>query len=187
MRDERSLWLVNVLGLAACAGVALAWYFAGIQPLLRAKEARVALARTAQEQQERHSALKNSKKQHEERLAALRLQVKEATIWLEPVDHLNTRVKNLADLATAHRLRVDDIKPGAASAQSHYMGVPIRLAGQGGYQAAARFLHALRMHKQDVGITGFELKGEPEAPDKPASFTVQLLWYAAPGGEISKK
>ena len=174
------LWALDLLGLAACAALGAGCYFMGIAPLDRAREARAALEVTLADRADQRQQLADSKRRQEAHLLSLRQNIEQAAITLEPADNINTRLRALTELAGGHTLRLDEIRPGNPAPLEHYTGVPIRIAGQGRYADVARFLHAVHQEFRDVGITGLDLRGEPEATDKPPTFAVHLLWYAEP-------
>jgi Tfp pilus assembly protein PilO len=174
------LWTIDLAGIGTCALLAACWYLLGLQPLSDARAARTALetellARTTK--QESLTAAQSKQKGVLDRLLG---DVAAASIHLEGEDQINARLRSLAEWALAGNLRLDELRPGAAASFQHYTGVPIRLAGTGSYDAVARFLHTIHEKHRDVGVIGLELRGEPEASDKPPTFAIQLLWYAAP-------
>jgi Tfp pilus assembly protein PilO len=177
--SRAELWRLDATGIGVCAALAVAWYFLGLAPLTDAKHDRVHLEDDLARAQERLDALDAAAVQKRSRLAELRTEYKSKDIKLETVAQLNERLARLSELAVRYKLKVDELKPGPSFAAPHYTAVPIRLAGHGTYPQCAQFFHALQEDQRDMGVAAFELRGEPEAPDKPPSFGVQLLWYAA--------
>jgi Tfp pilus assembly protein PilO len=174
------LWRIDGIGVGICGALAVAWYFLGLAPLTNAKQDRARLEESFARTQDRLGAMEANAAQKLTQLGALREQLKSKAIKLESVAQLNERLARLSDLAVRFKLNVDELKPGTPYAAPHYTAVPIRLAGHGSYPQCAQFFHALQQEQRDVGVAAFELRGEPEAADKPPSFGVQLLWYAAP-------
>ena len=176
----KSLWQVDAAGLAICAACAGAWYMLGVAPLSEARATRETLVEEREFRRARLAETDGKKKLHEERLAALQEQIQAERTPLEPADHINSRLKSVTELAARCRLRIDEIRPGSAAVLEHYTGVAIRVSGEGSYAAVTMFLHEVKTRYRDLGVTGFDLRGEPQAIDKPALFTVDLLWYAQP-------
>jgi Tfp pilus assembly protein PilO len=181
-KSNRSLLQVDAIGIAICLACAGAWYLLGWSPLTEAKASRQFLAEQAAERESKLAEMEDRRRLHQERLQALDLQISEVRQPLEPAEHINSRLKTVTDMASECTLRIDEIRPGSATVLEHYTGVPIRVSGEGGYAAATRFMHEVQKRYRDIGVTGFELRGEPQAPEKPTTFVVDLLWYAKPHG-----
>jgi Tfp pilus assembly protein PilO len=177
-----ALWHIDAAGIALCAALGALWYFGGLQPLSAAAESREALQAQLSEQDAKLQDANNLRAAHRRTLSKLEEQIHSGQVTLQRLEQLNSRIATLTTLAQSHDLRVDEIRPGAPVVLSRYITVPIRLAGTGSYSDAARFVHALHSELRDLGVAGFELRAEPEAPDKTPTFAFSLLWYAAPGG-----
>lgn len=187
---EAPLWQVDAAGLGACAILALVWYFAGLQPISEARASRDTLEAQLAEREDAVTSLYQDRSGRQTEINELEAQLDRAAVQMKPAEHVNTRVQELNRLAAGFpdgdggapdlRLRVDEIQPGAPKVLSRYTTVPIRLAGRGSYAACTRFLHDLKRQFPDTGIVGFELRSEPDSPDKPPYFSFNLLWYAAP-------
>jgi Tfp pilus assembly protein PilO len=178
--NSKPIWYLDVAGVAACAVIAAGWYLVGLAPLSEAKRARVALEAELGGHTDQQRKLLETKQRQEEQLLTLKDRIAQAATTLEPASQINNRIRSLTELAEPYKLRLDEIRPGDVAYLEHYTGVPIRIAGQGSYEQVARFLHGLHEGYKDIGITGMDLRGEPEAPDKPPTFVVHLLWYATP-------
>jgi Tfp pilus assembly protein PilO len=186
MAAPRSFWQIDAVGIGACLAACAAWYFLGLRPLSEAKEHRIALSAELTARQGRLADLEKSLAAERGRLARLASSVSDGQVQLKTLESLNERLASLGELASECDLRVDEIKPGSAAPLRHYTAVPIRLAGTGAFPQAAIFFHSLQERFRDVGVAGFDLKGEPEATDKPPTFSIQLLWYAAPDAAAAK-
>jgi Tfp pilus assembly protein PilO len=174
------IWHLDAAGVAACAVIAAGWYMGGVAPLRDAKQARLTLETELADHTSQQKQLLETKRRQEEQLLSLRDKIEKAATRLEPAAVINSRIRQLTELAESFGLRLDEVRPGDIATLEHYTGVPIRIAGQGSYEQVARFLHGLHHTFKDIGVTGLDLRGEPEAPDKPPTFAVQLLWYASP-------
>ncbi len=93
---------------------------------------------------------------------------------------LNNRLARVAALATGRGLDIADIRPGAASFGSHCTTVPISLTGSGSFDNCVRYLHQLREQFRDTAVISVKLNGNPEDALAPASFQLELRWYADP-------
>ena len=175
-----ALWQIDALGLGVCAALGALWYFAGLQPVSQAAASRETLEAQLTERDTRLSELFASRSTHQRAAASLEEKIHAGSVNLRPVGDVNTRVAELNTLAVRHHLRIDEVRPGAPLTLQRYVTVPIRLGGRGTYAECSRFLHALRTELRDMGVAGFDLRGEPEAPDKPPTFVFTLVWYAAP-------
>jgi hypothetical protein len=186
---DPALLKIDAVGCAVCAALAGLWYFAGVRPLSEARASResartLLCERDAQiaELYTSRSAFQKSRRDMQERLDAGQVQ-------LQRPDQINTRIDQLTQLAAACNLRIDQIKPEPPTVLAKYTTIQIKLDGAGSWADAARFLHQLKEKHPDNGITGFELRGEPEASDKVPLFSFSLIWYAqgpAPSASPSK-
>jgi Tfp pilus assembly protein PilO len=175
-----ALWQIDAVGLGVCAALGAVWYFAGLQPVSQAAASRETLEAQLSERDTRLSELFSSRSTHQRTVTVLEEKIQAGSVNLRPVDDVNTRISELNTLAVRHDLRIDEVRPGAPVTLPRYVTVPIRLAGTGSYAECSRFMHALRSELRDIGVAGFDLRGEPEAPDKPPTFAFTLVWYAAP-------
>jgi Tfp pilus assembly protein PilO len=175
-----ALWQIDAAGVAVCAGLGAIWYFCGLQPVSQASASREVLTAQLAECDAKLDGLMNARNHHARLADSLSHDIEASSVQLSAVGHLNARIADLNALASKHHLRIDEVRPAAPIALPRYVTVPIRLAGTGSYAECAGFLHALRGELRDMGVSGFELHGEPEAPDKPANFAFSLVWYAAP-------
>lgn len=179
------LWQIDAAGATTCALLGLLWYMAGLQPLQDACAAREALQTQVQERTTQLEDATTKREHFEKLVAATQNQIDHARVKLLEVEHLNTRVGELNKLAKDQNLRVDEIKPGLAAALPHYTTVPIRIAGAGTFGACVSFLRELRAKYPDTGVSAFEIKGEPESPDKTPTFGFSLVWYATPPAQTA--
>jgi Tfp pilus assembly protein PilO len=174
------LWQIDTIGLGVCAALAGLWYCAGVHPVSEAAASREVLQTELAERDAKLDGLMASRAAHQRLATKLSDQIEAGSVQLKPVEHVNARIAELNALAVRHGLRIDEVRPGAPATLPRFITVPIRLAGTGNYAECSQFLHTLRSDLRDMGVAGFELRGEPEAPDKPPSFAFTLLWYAAP-------
>lgn len=180
LQSAFELWRIDAAGLAVCALLGAIWYFAGLKPLSDARAEHDVL----QEQlTDRGGALEERSGERTARLrqvAAMKTKIDSGKVKLQNVDQLNKRIAEISALAGQAHLRVDELRPGAPVALRRYTTVPVRLDGTGSFPECVRFLHDLHEQFHDTGVVGFELRGEPEAPDKPSTFVLNLVWYADP-------
>jgi hypothetical protein len=174
------IWQIDAAGAAACAALGALWYFAGLQPVSEAAASREALTIELSARDSTLDGLFQARSTHQRIADKLSRDIESGSVKLRPAEHVNARIAELNTLAARHHLRIDEVRPGAPATLSRYVTVPIRLAGAGTYAQCSGFLHALRGDLRDMGVAGFELRGEPEAPDKPPTFAFTLVWYAAP-------
>ena len=181
------LWQIDAVGIGACAALAALWYAIGVSPLASARAERQRLDTAVSEMQAEAGRLASLERAQRKALAAERSKLDASSITLAPADQINQRVGDLNALAAASELRVDEIKPGAPVSHERYTSVPIVVSGQGTYHGVTAFLHQLRAKFPDIGLPQFELRGEPGLIDRPARYSLSLVWYAAPPGSKNKK
>jgi Tfp pilus assembly protein PilO len=184
---SRPLWQIDAVGAATCAALAGVWALAGLSPLTEAKAERERAEASLRQLREECDQLARSEGQQDRELLALRQRLETAPMRLCPVEAVNQRVSDLAALAAEHGLRIDEIKPGSPEAGKQFVRVPIKMAGAGSYEALAGYLHAINKRFQDTGVARLDLRGEPEAMDRPARYSVELTWHALPTEPPAKK
>lgn len=180
---DRRLLAIDTAGAAALLTLAAALHTFALRPL---RDARAAVVE--------REALAAARLGHAERLGAslrtLDHQVEEARramnaspLRLRPADRVNQRVSALTTLALAQRLRIDEITPGSPLHGPRFTRVPIRLAGAGAYTDFVRFLHLVAADAGDLAVVAFDAGcGGPCSPLSPATFSLDLTWFAAPAG-----
>lgn len=177
------LWQIDALGLAVCAAFALLWYAVGLQPLAQAKAQRLSMIDDAAEREKKATQAEASQHSAQQDLAKLSAQVKAGAVQLEPVAKFSAREADVQLLAGAFRLIIDEIKPAATIPTPRFTTVAFTMTGSGSTVDCALFLHELRSKFPDVGVTSFDLKGQPENTERPGTFTFDLIWYAAPASQ----
>ena len=126
-----------------------------------------------------------------DRLAKLESELKRNPLQLAGVGALNQRIADLTALAdqvsaaTSVGLKIEQITPGAPVAGPRYTAVPIRLSGIATYVGAQVMLERLHERFPDTGVTAFSLASTQEGAAT-ASFTLELMWYAAPAGATAR-
>lgn len=185
--ESLKLWQIDAIGLGVCTALALLWYVAGVSPLATARAERQKLDQEVSEMRAEADRLVATARTQKKRIAAERMKVSASTITLAPADQINQRVGTLHSLAAESELRIDEIKPGTPVTHERYTSVPIMISGQGTYRGVAAFLHKLRGQFPDIGLPQLELTGEPALIDRPARYSMSLVWYAAPAERPGRK
>lgn len=175
-----SLWQIDALGLLTCAVVGALWYSVGFHPLTEAKAARVAREAELPAREEAAFQAEKVRAAADRTLQQVRAQTEAYAIRLSGLERLTEAVAGLNQLATAQGLTCDELKPGQPTIGERFATVPITLVGTAAALDCTKFLHAVRTSHPDVGVVGFDLRGEPENPERPIRFTFNLVWYAAP-------
>ena len=180
------LFQIDAVGAVICIALSLAFYLAGIRPLLRHHAAR-AEARTQRgaqrEESRRLSILLNDL---ESRRAKARKLLEESPLRLQTVSRANHRIAEMTGLATESGLTLKEIQPRRVLAGPRYDVLPIWLAGSGDYPNCVAFLHRLREAFPDTGVISLELTGNPSDPAASGAFQALLEWYIAPTGGTSE-
>lgn len=171
----RSPWHVHALACAACATVVAIACVAWIAPRLElrrvAGQQRIAVTAVLQEESE----LKPKVATLQGQVDAAKALAKEASRANGAASGLNGRVAQLTDLASAHRLQIDGIEPGAAVTGGRQPFVPLRLTGRGGYRDVTAMLAQVRTALPDLGIDQIDLSAGTvgTAPQ----FVVRFQWF----------
>ncbi len=172
-------WQINALGALACAALLALWYFAGFTPLAQANAAREAQEADLAAKRATAAHLVEMREAHKKSLKRIQEDTQARSIAFKPLEQSLDRINELSKAASAVGLTLDEVKPGQPAARARCSVLPIHLSGSGSYPGIVSLLHDLRSRFPDTGVKGFELKGGPQNPEKPARFTLDLVWYAA--------
>jgi Tfp pilus assembly protein PilO len=183
--DQLRAWHVDAIGLTAVIALTAAAYCLIVQPSLdrrRDRETRAAdLATEAAKRRDLDLNLKTSA----DNLKSVLAFIKDHKVDLESTQRTNEHLARLTDLAARAGLHVDTVEPGNEEPGPHYTTVPIRITGHATAKDFANFLTRLRQQQPDHGITDLTLTGQPATTETPATFTLTLLWYAAPKSAVA--
>jgi hypothetical protein len=173
------MWHVDAAALTLCVALSVALYSGGLVPLMRDHDQTLARQADLKARREEASSLAASVARVRSQLLGVREAVDRTPLKLQPSRHVNTRLAELTDLATAHGLQIEHIEPAPSRRTGRYEIVPLKLAGVGRYPTCVAFLHKLREGFPDTVIAGFELSGNPTAPGS-GRFELELHWFATP-------
>jgi hypothetical protein len=182
-----TLWQIDAVGAAACVLLGGLWYVAGVGPLAQARAEHREMSKTLAQKQEEAAKLASDEREFARALARVNAEMEKVTIRLLPADQINSRLGALTGLAQQAGLTLNEIKPGAPGPAAQFTPVPIRISGTGSFGGVAAFLHLLRERFPDTGVARFDLRGDPEGIDRPAGYSVDMVWYAAPSATPKKK
>ena len=176
-------WRLDAIGVAIFIALTVLGYLLEFEPALRDREAmRAGLAELA-DKRETISRLQGTIHSTSAQIAALQT-AQEKELKLLPPAQINDRLSALSSLASEQGLQVEAIEPGEASGSVRYSTVPIRINGRGKYPQFAKFLRTLREELPDTSVTDINLSGGGSTTA--ATFTLNLLWYAAPAPTVVK-
>lgn len=110
-----------------------------------------------------------------------------------PVSALNTRLAELVDLAGKSGMKLDALSPGERIKTTRTMSVQIKMSGTCAVDAFQGFLQQLRVLCPDIAVTSLQLNRQKPEGDRSnqemavegATFTLDLVWHAAPDAPIS--
>lgn len=173
-------WPIDLGGLAVIALITAAAYIVTLKPILDAEAERIAREKHIDAQTTKETQLTSTLTVMRNQLLKMREAIDDSAIQLQSVSHLNRRLAAVTELAAEAGLQVNEIQPGGVVHGEQYETVPIQLAGSGDYPRCAEFINLLHQRHPDTGVAAFELRGDPKSPNTPASFTLSLVWYAAP-------
>jgi Tfp pilus assembly protein PilO len=178
--DRLRPWHVDATGITAVLILTAAAHCLVVQPSLdrRQDRARRATELTAEAAKRREIDL--SLKAADDNLRSVLKFIKQNRVDLQPTSAVNEHLARLTDLAVRAGLEVDTVEPAKEEAGANYTTVPIRMTGRATARKFADFLSRLRREQPDHGVVDLSLSGQPSPAETPATFTLTLLWYAAP-------
>lgn len=178
MMDQR-LAKESVLGVVVLLAMTLIAYFAGIDPVQRARE-------KSRQQHATLMQLRASVDKAERELVGLRetlASTKAAatgSIALVSARMLSQRLTEIPALAEREGVKLAEIQPGGPVAMEKCQRVPIRFSGEGTYAGIVRFLDTLRAELPDVEVTSLSLFAQPGQKTGSARFSADVAWFTLP-------
>lgn len=180
MKTESNAWQISVTGLGVCLALTAAVYAVGIHPQFARQVEAESAQRTLVQKENEAVALVNKLTRLKRDLAAVEGELEASPLRLLPTSAINQRISEMAKLAEANGLKINQVQPSQPEAGKYYSTVPIRLAGSGRFTDVVTFLHRLHVEFKDVGVSSWSVKGEPATPGAKAEFSFGLSWFASP-------
>lgn len=153
-------------------------YLMGVRPLLAARVEAWEIDRTLVEKQSAVSDLRADLASTKNDLAGIRRSLESGDIKLVGSSLLNSQLAKLGIAAEEAGVVLSETAPGQPEEGSLLVRIPIRISGRGHYPDLARYLRSVNDSLKDTVVVGFNLSGRAETPNEPATFSVDLLWYA---------
>lgn len=179
-------WRVDAVGVGICVVLAGIVYYAGIDPLQRARAKQESLEASLLNRQQEADAKEQMLRDLRGQIEQIGREIADSPVKLMPWSQINERLAMLTDLAAVNDLRIDESKPGRVIPGARFDMVPIMLAGSGRYRDCTLFIHRLTDRMPDTGVISFALEAGSRSPDDSddveARFEFNLVWYAAPTG-----
>ncbi|MBL8876494.1 MAG: hypothetical protein JNM86_11925 [Phycisphaerae bacterium] len=183
----RSNLSVDVAAIAVLLGLTAAVAAGAIVPVISARAAH----RQLREQLDAdRAATRTLREQHadlEFNLARLESDLKATRVEVEPVARLNSRLSRLTESASKRKLALDRVAPEPAQRAAKATLVPIRIEGRGAFLDSRDWIADLRSEFPDVAVAGFQIARDKANPAEAASFSFDLVWYAAPSAQTAPK
>ena len=183
----RSTLSVDLAGIAVLIGLTAVVAAGAIVPVMNARAAH----RQLREQLDSdRAATRNLREQHadlEFNLARLEADLKATRVEVEPVARLNSRLSRLTESASKRKLALDRVAPEPAQRAAKSTLVPIKLEGRGAFLDSRDWIADLRTEFPDVAVAGFQIARDKVSPTGEASFSFDLVWYAAPSAQTAPK
>lgn len=178
---DKSLTMIDAGALALCLLLSAGMYVMAVQPVLDEHAAKREQEVELSERDAKASALGTKLGDFRRILEDTERQVASRSLKLESLSHLNQRLSDLTQMADACDLYLDQMEPGDKVPSTHYVSVPILVTGRGSYAATTQFLTRVHERWPDLAVSSLDLAGNPRQPENAPKFTLQLLWFAAPG------
>jgi Tfp pilus assembly protein PilO len=180
MKDESQNfpWHLTIVAVATCAGLTVAAYALGVQPMLHHRANDQAQRTTLEQRQadlsERSASVANLQRD----LADAKQSLARTPVRLQAASLVNQRLEAVASVATKWGVFLDEMRPGSAVDSTHYQTVPIRIVGNGTFPACATFLRELRQEFGDIGVQTFQLTNNGADSTSPtATLQAELVWF----------
>lgn len=179
-QNDTKLKRVHLIGGAIGLAITAAALGLGVWPIWQQHHHN---AKLQQQLRQRHQEAETLAGQLDELRGTLRRTkrlVADHPLRLKSLERLNHRLSRLTNLADDNGLSIDTLQPADAKSARHFHRVPIEMSGRGQFSEAQQFLQQLHQRVPDITLARLSLDGRPGQPDEPATFSFDLLWYAAP-------
>lgn len=183
---KTSGWRLHAGALGALALITGLGYVVGVRPLLIARVEAWELDHSLNEKRSVLDELRAELATTKSDLAAVRSTLNAGDINLVGSSLLNSQLAKLGIIAESAGVAVSEAAPGAPEEGPLLVRIPIRISGKSHYPDFAAFLRALDKDLKDTVVVGFNLGGRADTPSEPATFSVDLLWYALREGAASE-
>lgn len=177
---------IDMAGAGACVAITALGYVFVAEPMVERATAREAAQAQLAEQRALAEEAEASLVQLRKDVSQLEQAVEAEPLSLQPLDRLNARLAQIAATAAEAGVELDQLEPGRPAADRHYMTVPIRVAGKGGYAASSRFVHQLHEQMPDTAVASVDLNGRARGRATAGAFRLELVWHAAPTPAAAK-
>lgn len=177
-------WRLDSIGVSIFAALTIVAYLLQFEPAMRDRDAVRLGSATLAEKRQVISKLQATIFTLNGHLKTLQ-SAQASEMKLLPASELNDRLSAFSSLAAEHGLQVEALEPGDPSASAKdYLTIPIRMNGHGNYPQFASFIRALREKLPDTSVTDINVSSGGSGAA--ATFTLNLLWYAAPAPTVAK-
>lgn len=177
-----ALHLGGVGAVAIITGIA---YMAGVRPLMAARVQAWQFDRELNEKRSVVEDLRTELASTRSDLSTVRRSLETGDIRLVGSSLVNSQIAKLGIAAESANVMLTETSPGQPEEGALLVRVPIRISGKGHYPDFAKFLEGLDHDLSDTVVLGFDISGRADVPDEPATFSVDLLWYALREGAES--
>lgn len=192
-RTTLKYWRIDAAGVGVCAAVTVAAYLMIIQPLATAQNLRIQQDAELSQRQDTLKKVSGTENSLRHDLTRLQKSTVENPVKLQPAQQSNQRLAGLTALAAEHELDVHEMRllstgtaetgTSPATPNQAFAIIRIQMSGSGTFASCAAFLHQLRQHYRDTGVSSFDLSDNPADPDSKTAFKFELTWFVAPAGQ----
>jgi len=178
---KKSLWHLDLAGLAVCVGVSCVAYSLSLGPLLKQKTSLVTQREESVAQTRNATVLKATLRTLKHRAIKIREELESTDRTLESADRINHHLARLTDLLTHCGLQINNVRAGQLQRGPNCSFIPIAVVGSGSYLECLSALHQLHRNIGDVSVVGFDLEGVPDKSEVLCNFMLDMFWYTTPG------
>jgi hypothetical protein len=176
----RSNLSVDLAGVAVMLVLAAAVAVGAIVPVVSARASHRHLQEQLDTGRSTARQLREQRADLEFNLTRLESDLKSTRVDVEPVTRLNSRLSRLTESASKRKLALDRVAPETPQKAPKATLVPIKIEGRGAFLASSDWIADLRAEFPDVAIAGFQIARDKSGSAETASFSFDLVWYAAP-------
>ncbi|MBX3390020.1 MAG: hypothetical protein KF691_11285 [Phycisphaeraceae bacterium] len=177
---------VDLAGVAVMLLLTAIVSVGAILPVFTARVAHRALEERLEAGRMEVRDLREQRSDLELNLVRLENDLKETRVDVEPVARLNSRISRLTESAFNRKLALDRVAPDAPQRAAKATLVPIRIEGRGAFLSSRDWISDLRSEFPDIAVAGFQIARDNSSRSDSASFSFDLVWYAAPSAPTAQ-
>ncbi len=194
--NRRGSIRVDAAALAACAALTALVYAAAVRPALGSRARATENYQQYQSRTKQVDDLGRKAAELEASAAGLRKKIDASPVRLRSIMEVNAVLDELANMAKAHHVEINQISSGDAVQGAVLAMAPLKISATGSFPDVLSFLTEMEHGRPEIATIKFAIDADREAeetgsenagtPGSRTRLTLNLEWYAEPTGAGAK-